>query len=379
MIRILHIVHAVTKGDGLVNFIMNYYRNIDRNTLQFDFLYFREVENDFKNEISSLGGRYYKLDEPSLSYKFFREREGFFNIHGKEYSAIHCHALFATFVFADVAKKHGIKTIIAHSHNTIFGVGLRRKIRNLFFVYAARNKATNYVACGEQAGRFMFGNNAFDAGKVKVFTNAIDCNKYRFDIPNRNQIRSEFGIDNSTFVIGLVGSFSKQKNHSFLLDIFADICRYKKNAVLFLIGGDGLIASSTKNDVIKKTEMLFLQGKVKFLGLRSDVNKLLSAMDVFVMPSIFEGLPFSLVEAQTNGLQCFTSNVVTKEVNLGLCTYLSLQDSSEVWASDILKKMENINLDDRFHGINLGRENGFDIKFEAKKLQYFYESLEKKH
>lgn len=371
MIRILHIVHALTKGDGLLNFIMNYYRNIDTSIIQFDFLYFDETENDFKEEIVQLGGRYYKLPKPSFGLTFRKARKDFFKIHRNDYVAIHCHALFANAFFYREARKNGLK-VISHSHNTIYGVGFFRKIRNFFLVKSCKYHSDYYISCGEKAGRFMFGNKLFDSNKVIVFHNAINASKYAFNLENRDKIRKEYGFDNQDLVIGLVGSFCKQKNHEFLIDVFKYIKDKKKNVKMLLIGGDALIASSTKQVVVDKINSYSLNRDIILPGLCSNVNEYLSAFDLYVMPSLFEGLPFSVIEAQANGLPVILSDNVTKEVNLGLCTYLPLGNPRE-WADYILSLV--FNNDSRKLGKRLIETHGYDIKSETIKLQKFYESI----
>ena len=158
MIRILHVVHALTRGGGLCNFIMNYYRNMDRSKIQFDFIYFKEAENDFKEEISQLGGRYFRWHEPGLNFAFQKEAEKFFAEHANVYTAMHCHALFALPAYGRIARKYGVRHIIAHSHSVSYGEhGFVRKVRNYCFVRCCRLFADERLACSENAAQFMFG------------------------------------------------------------------------------------------------------------------------------------------------------------------------------------------------------------------------------
>lgn len=335
MIRILHIVHVLTNGGGLCNFIMNYYRKIDRENIQFDFIYFKETEDDFKDEITSLGGRFFKFPEPT-SKDFSKQREDFFKKYAKEYTAIHCHVLFAAAAFADSAKRHGIKNIISHAHSTEYGSGLVRKIRNFILVKAAKRKATCALACSQKAGEFMFGKRMMHGGEVSVIPNAIDCSKYLFSEICRTDIRKELGIENS-FVIGNVGGFVPLKNHNFLIDVFKIVHDKNPDAVLLLAGGEGT-TSDTKSQIIDKVKSLGLDDSVKFLGIRRDINKIMSALDVFVLPSLFEGFGLVMLEAQLSGLPCIASSTVPTETK---CTenaeYLELSKGAEYWAEEILK------------------------------------------
>lgn len=335
MIRILHIVHVLTNGGGLSNFIMNYYRNIDRTKIQFDFIYFKETEDDFKEEITSFGGRYFKFPEPT-SGNFVTTREKFFAEYAHEYTAIHCHVLFAATFFADSAKKHGIKNVIAHAHSTEYGSGLVRKIRNWFFIESAKHKSDYALACSRKAGEFMFGKKMMSSGKVSVIPNAIDCSKYLFSDAYRTDIRKELGIENN-FVIGNVGGFVPLKNHSFLIDVFKIVHDKNPDAVLLLAGGEGT-TSDTKPQIIDKVKSLRLEDCVKFLGIRRDINKIMSSLDVFVLPSLFEGFGLVMLEAQLSGLPCIASSTVPLETK---CTenakYLELSKGANYWADEILK------------------------------------------
>lgn len=341
MIRILHIVHALTRGGGLSNFVMNYYRQIDKSKVQFDFIYFREVESDFKDEIESLGGRYFKFTEPSLDFSYKRECEAFFKEHEGEYSAIHCHALFAAAVYGRIAKKYGVKSIIAHAHNVGYGKGFLRQVRNFYFIKRANVSSDIKLACSEDAARFMFGEKALKSGKVRVISNAIDCKKYYFDENIRAEAKKELGLTNE-FVIGHVGGFAKQKNHMFLIDVFNEICKKRPDSKLLLMGADGVASGSTKPQVLEKIKEYGLENNVKFLGVRKDVNRVMMALDYFVFPSVFEGFGIVLVEAQASGLPCIASTTVPLEARCTeLVKYFSLEDGAKVWAEEILSEKKD--------------------------------------
>jgi Glycosyltransferase len=357
MIRILHVVHALTRGGGLSHFVMNYYRNIDREKIQFDFLYFKEVENDFKEEISMLGGEYYYMSMPSASIAFFKQSDSFFKQNSEKYTAIHCHALFAVSVFAPFAKKYGLKNIIAHSHSVGYGIGFIKKLRNLYFVKRAKRLSQYHLACSLEAAEFMFGKSEISENKVKIINNAIDINKYMYNGDLKEKIRNELGLKNK-FIIGHVGGFVQLKNHSFLIDVFNEIVKINQNAHLILIGADGTTSDgSSKNKIVEKTHEYSLQDHIHFLGIRDNINELMMAMDIFIFPSLYEGLGLVLIEAQATGLLCYASDNVPKDSKLtDRIRYLSLKKTPFEWAEIILNdKLSNqnremdINLFDKFN------------------------------
>lgn len=356
MIKILHIVHALTRGGGLSNFIMNYYRNIDRTKIQFDFIYFRESANDFKDEITTLGGRYFSMTEPSANLAFIKEREKFFKEHKGEYTALHCHALFSAALYSKTAKKYGVKFVIAHSHSNDYSTGTLRRLRNFFLVKSGVHNATHYFACSQDAAEFMFGKKRTSRGEVLIINNAVDCKKYIYNEKTRAETRKELGLDHE-FVVGHVGGFVRQKNHDFLIDVFSHIHAIKPDSILLLVGGEGIAAGSTKKAIQEKIINMDLQEHVKFLGIRRDVNRLMSAMDAFVFPSIFEGFGLVLVETQASGLPSFAStNVPVTAKCTDLITYLPLSEGAEQWAKVICnydynenKRLMDIDLFDQYN------------------------------
>lgn len=366
MVRVLHFVHALTRSGGLSNFIMNYYRQIDRSKIQFDFVYFREVESDFKDEIASLGGRCFKFTEPSFNLSYKRECEEFFEAHKGEYSAIHCHALFAAAFYGVIAKKYGISNVIVHSHSNSYGNGFLRKARNFYLIKRACSIATQRLACSEDAARFMFGSRALKKGKVQVISNAIDCKKYFFDESIRAEVKKELGLTDE-FVVGHVGGFAPWKNHLFLIDVFNEIHKKRPDSVLLLIGADGVASGSTKKDIIRKVNELGFEDKVMFLGVRNDINRLMMAMDYFVLPSTIEGFGLVLVEAQASGLAALASaNVPTEAKCTDLVSYLPLEDGAEKWAREILKEKDNN------RKIDSTMLDKYDIEKQKKVLEGIY-------
>ncbi len=368
MIRVLHIVHVLSRGGGLSNFIMNYYRNLDRSKIQFDFIYFKECESDFKDEIEALGGRYYKMPEPSFSSAFFRARREFFSTHRDEYSVIHCHALFAAAFFGKFAKKYGAKKIIIHSHSADYGSGLLRKVRNRLIVALGKKNSDVYAACSDKAARFMFGQRAIDNGKAFVINNSIPCEKYRFDETVRAELREELRIPKDAMVVCHIGGFVPLKNHSFLVDVFEKLHTQNPNSFLLLLGGDGTANGSTKEEIREKVNRLKLSDSVKFLGVRNDVCRILSAVDCLVMPSFIEGAGIALIEAQAAGVCCAASTNVPRSVNCtGRVQYLELDAGADAWAAVV---MQIGNGYDRW--VDGDKLADFDINKQTSKLMELY-------
>lgn len=363
MIRILHLVSSLSIRSGVMSVIMNYYRNIDTDKIQFDFCYFVEREGTYESEINSMGGKVYKITRPSLSRSFRNELNDFFESKKNTYRTLHIHEVYLTFLFAPIAKKNGIDNVITHSHSTMYSDKKLKALRNRMLCIGLKNHADYYYACSIAAGKFLYGKRTFDKGKVNVINNAIDCKKYKFDINTRTYMRQKLELE-GYLVIGNIGRFMEQKNHTFLLDVFSLIKQKQVKAKLLLVG-DGDLFQNVKD----KVDKLNLNNDVIFLGRRNDIPDLLCAMDVFLLPSLFEGLPVVGVEAQASGLPIVISDTITEEVCLFNYKYLSLKKSPDYWAKEVLSIKKD---EDRTLGYIKTKEKGFDITQEAKKLQEMY-------
>ena len=355
-IRILQVVTHMERG-GLETMLMNYYRNIDRDEVQFDFLTHRDTKAAYDDEIESLGGKIYhlpKLNPFSKSYldaldKFFKEH--------KEYQIVHCHQDCLSGVMLKVAKKNGVRFTIAHSHNANQDKNLKYLIK-VFEKIKIPKYADKLFACGDEAGRWMFNTDNFE-----VLNNAIDTDLYTYNEEKAGKVKKEFGIENK-FVVGHVGRFSTQKNHEFLIDVFNEVQKIKEDSVLMLVGDGDL-----RPEIEQKVRDLGLSEKVIFTGVRSDVNDLMQGMDVFLFPSLYEGLPVTMVEAQASGLKCIISDKVPLECKMTEnVVVVKLEESPQKWAKEILKyeKYERQNTKEEIVKSN------FDIKANAKYLQEFY-------
>ena len=356
-IRVLQIVPAMNCG-GMENFIMNVYRNIDRQKVQFDFLYHYDMDCFFDKEIEKLGGKTYKLTgrQDNNFPKYFKNLDDFFKEH-TEYKVVHGHYSGFGMFYNHYAKKHGVATRAGHSHNAFHEsnlTGYADGILSTTFKY----NLTDRFACSEKAGDFLFGKKPFE-----VIKNGIDIKRFAFDEKKRAEARRELEIKDE-LVIGHIGRFSQAKNHTFIVDIFNEIVKSKPASIL-LLAGEGELMAGTK----KKAEEYGIGEKVKFLGVRRDTDRLLCAMDAFLYPSIFEGLPVSCIEAQTSGVPCFFSDNITSEVQIcDKTVFFSLDKSPTLWAESLLKSEAG----DRTIGALDAVKAGYDIVESTKRLQNFY-------
>lgn len=356
-VRILQVVTHMERG-GLESMIMNYYRHIDREKVQFDFLVHRQEQAAFDDEIESLGGRIYRLSRlVPWSKNYLAALNRFFDEHS-EHKIVHVHQDCLSSVILKVTAQHNVPVRVAHSHSANQDKNLKYPIK-LWYKRGIPKYATNLFACGKGAGDWMFGGASY-----QIINNAIDVVACAYNPTKRQEMRRQLGLENE-FTIGHVGRFNQPKNHPFLLDIFAALLRREPNAVLLLVGG-----GEDMTKIQAKAQALGVAEHVRFLGIRSDVADLMQAMDVFVFPSLYEGLPVTMVEAQAAGLPCIISDKVPPECILtdGLVDALPLSAEPEAWAEKMLEKREVPRTDRRSEIA----AHGFDITTEAVKLQEFY-------
>ncbi|MDD6478707.1 MAG: glycosyltransferase family 1 protein [Oscillospiraceae bacterium] len=361
MIRVLQCVNNMHRA-GLETMLMNYYRNIDRTKIQFDFLTHRPQRDDYDDEIESLGGKIYRAPRlyPQNYPAYFSYMKKFFASH-PEYKIVHSHIDAMSYLPLLTAKRAGVPVRIAHSHNTSIDLDFKYPLKRYF--RAQINGVANYrLACGERAGEFLFGGKDFS-----VIPNAIDTGKFCFNPEISIAKKRELNLEGK-FVVGHIGRFSYQKNHKFLIKIFSEILKREKNAVLLLVG------NGEKEDLIKRqVSELGISEQVLFLANRSDVNELYGAMDVFVLPSHFEGIPVVGIEAQFSGLACVFSDKVPNEVAFtDNCSFVSLDASAGSWAEQILsfKNFERASIDNS--------NSLYDIKNAHIILEKYYTDLYEK-
>lgn len=361
-VRILQVFGKMNRG-GAETMIMNLYHNIDRSKVQFDFIIHTNEFCDYDCEISSLGGKIYRVPRYNgKNYFIYKESwNNFFQKH-TEYKIIHGHVRSTASIYLKIAKKYGLITI-SHSHSTSSGSGFPAIVKNIL-QYPIRFTADYLFACSKSAGEWLFGKKACQSDNFFVLKNAIDTAKFTFDKNIRIQKRKELKIEDK-FVIGHVGRFTTVKNHIFLIDVFRAFHDKNAKSVLLLVG-DGELRQSIE----KKVRDLGLSDNVIFTGVRSDIPDLLQAMDVFLFPSLYEGLPVTLIEAQASGIKCFVSDSVTEEVKItNQVEFVSLEQSPENWAEEILKYEDGYDRKDTYQEIC---NAGYDIKDNARWLQEFY-------
>ncbi|CCY29742.1 glycosyltransferase family 1 protein [Roseburia inulinivorans] len=360
MIRILQVVNIMDRA-GLETMLMNYYRNIDRTKVQFDFLTHRIEKGAYEDEIISMGGKVYHAPRlyPQNYKKYFGFMKAFFMEH-PEYKIIHSHIDAMSYFPLQAAKNSGVPVRIAHSHSSKFDRDIKLPIK--FIAQKNITKvATINCACGEVAGRFMFHERPF-----KIVRNAVDIEKFKYDSIIGERKRKELGIENK-FIIGHVGRYCYIKNQMFLIDVFNCVIKFKPNAHLLLVG-----KGENQKKIEEKIEKLGLKNKVTLLIDRSDVAELYQAMDIFVMPSLFEGLPVVGIEAQASGMPCLVSNRISKELLItSNIKMINLDKNKEEWAKEIMNTSITRNGNARQELIDAG----YDIVSEAEKLQRWYLNL----
>lgn len=363
-IRVLH-ENVVMDMGGIENLLMNVYRNIDRDRVQFDFMVHRSKDAYFDEEIQALGGKIYKCSpfNPIKHFKYMGDINRVLS-ENKGYNIIHAHSELNMWPLK-VAKKHGIPVRISHSHNT-------KQIKDLKWAFMEYEKlflkkqCTDLFACSKDAAIWLYGKRAVEQNNVTYIKNGIKVDDFKFEIDIRNKVRKKLKLENK-FVVGHVGRFMKQKNHKFILEVFKEIKKLKQDAVLILIGEGEL-----EEEIKRKAKDMDIYNDIRFLGVRDDVKYLMQAMDVFLFPSFYEGLGIVLVEAQALGLISVVSENIPEEAFITDLVYqISLKNSADYWAKKIIdiysKNSEN----------RIGRQKeiinaGYDIVCTAKFLEEFY-------
>ena len=358
-IRVLHILQRMEAG-GTQALLMNIYRKIDRTKVQFDFLVVYKEKQFYDDEIEKMGGHVYKLSfrEDLNLPKFQKDLAGFFAQH-HEYKIVHCHAYTIGYFCLKAAKKAGIPVRIAHSHSNaaVHDVKLPLKLimQKLFTI-----NSTDLFACSEEAGKF-----AFKGKKFGIVQNAIDSQKFIADANIREKIRKALRVE-SKFVVGHVGRMQPEKNHDFLIDVFAEIKKKKSDAELILVG-TGPLAEKVKSKVAEKG----LSNCVHFLGNRKDMNRIYQAMDVFVFPSLFEGLGIVAIEAQAAGVPIVCSEGLPPETDITpIYRKLLLSDEKEKWANAALEMAQNPSAHTNMQKYVI--DAGFDMDATAKYMESYY-------
>lgn len=366
-IRVLHTAPLVI--GGITSFVINVASLIDSDRFVIDNICFRNKKEFSEDKFCQYGGKKYVVDIENIKfkpYKIFKKFIGTYKvIKENKIDIFHIDTESSDQIFlAIAAKMAGVKKVIYHSHNTKSGrKGLFRKIIEIICKPLMNIFIDEYCACSEAAAEFLFSKKIIKSNRVHIIKNGIHLEKYLFNIDTRLKYREKLNLNNN-FVVGHVGRFSKQKNHEFLLNVFSEIQKIIPESKLLLIGV-GELTDSIK----EKAKILGIYNNIIFLGGRDDVPELLQAMDVFIFPSLYEGLPVIGVEVQAASLPTILSDTITKELKLTNCIkYLSLNDSFEKWAKEAI----NFAKIKRKNNYKELKENGYDIKSTVKELEKIY-------
>lgn len=368
--RVLVLDTVMDRG-GAETMTMNYLRHMDRSVLTYDFLVNRDYRAAYEDEIERLGGRIYRMCPmyPQYFGRYKAQFRAFLRKH-PEYRIIHSNLEERSYFALRIAAEANVPVRIAHAHNRPVGFDVKSLFREYFRLRLPKY-VTHMFACGQEAGDWLFGKE--NRGRVIQQRNAIDTSQYRYDAGTAAEVRNEFGVNDSrTFVLGHVGRFFPQKNHAFLIEVFAALHSMNPNSVLWLVGG-GERDDALKNAIRQRCDELGLRDAVWFLGVRSDVPRIMQGMDAFVLPSLYEGLPVTMVEAQASGLPCTISDRVPRQCDVtGTVQVVSLDDAATVWAERILDQAARRDPANRGGGAKAVETAGYDIVSNAAWLQRFY-------
>lgn len=364
-IRVLHVIGGMDRA-GAETMIMNLYRNIDREKVQFDFLIHTEKRCDYEEEIEKMGGNIYRIKRftgfNAISY--YRQCRSFFNQH--KYKIVHGHIGSCAALYLTAAKRNGCYTI-AHSHNTYEKKISMHNAVYKFFSFFTRYVADYFFGCSSEAGLSRYGKKVVSSSKFTLFHNAIEVDKFSYDESIRRSIREKMGL-RDCFVIGATGRLNYQKNPFGIVNILYETKKIKSNTRLLWIGN---YDTDIGRDALEYAKELDVRDSIILTGVVSNVNEMLQAMDCFIMPSFFEGLGIAAIEAQAAGLPCFLSDRMPQEVHIVENSKFLSIDSPKVWA----KKISECNIE-RVDTSQQIKDAGYDIYETAKWLQEFYLSLQ---
>ena len=363
MKRILCLVSGMNAG-GAETFLMKLYRNMDRNLYQMDFAVNVQEPSFYDEEIKAMGGKIYYIPPKTKDFKGFTQ--GLYNLvkHEKYQYVLRITSNSIGFYDLLVAKRAGARICAARSSNSSDGGSLKIRVVNRVARLLFLRYVDVMIAPSDLAAEYTFGKRMVKKGKVHFLKNAINLDEYSYSEESRNEVRKEFGLTDE-FLLGHIGRFSEQKNHKFLIDVFEKVASDDSDAKLLLVGEGEL-----KNEVETYVKSKGIQERVIFAGVRKDIAKLLSAMDVFVLPSLYEGMPNVIVEAQATGLPCLIADTVTREADLtGMIRYLPLEHT-DIWKLEVAAiKVEHAK---RNSQKTIMLKKGYDITNEVRKFLAFF-------
>lgn len=355
-------------GGGVESVIMNYYRAMNRGKIQFDFICDEDSTNIPYEEIKSLGGKVILIPPYQKLFKYQRVlkkilREG-------NYKIVHSHINALSVFPLRIAKKVGVPIRIAHSHSTTNKKEWKKNFFKSILKPFSKVYATNYFCCTEHAGRWLFGNKKFENGEIYILNNAINLEKFIYNEKIRENKRAELKIDKDTIVLGHIGRFVEQKNHKFLINIFNEVHKKNINTKLILVGQGPL-----KKEIEQQIKQLNIEDYVLMLGQRADVNEIYQAFDIFLFPSLYEGLGMVAIEAQAAGNLCIVSTEIPKVAKVTKkMEFLDLSSPNQRWVDCILSAIDNIGEKSDI-SIDEFVNAGYDIKQESIKLEKQYLKL----
>ena len=329
-LRVLQVVPALSKESGVMRYTWNMMREASANGIVFDYLYHISDTLTFEEECLEQGSRIYRVPNAAENIAaYVRGVNAIIAKTGQEHPIIHCHVPNSAFCVLKAAKREGVRHRLLHSHLAASSEHLFHRFRNYPLIKYGRRFSTVNLACSKEAGNYLFGEGAYD-----IFPNGIDIDQYRYDRDEGVKLKEQLLTDKTAFpVIGCVGRLAKQKNYPFMIEVFKQLLSIAPNSEL-VIAGDGPERRSLEVLVSDAS----LGDRVHLLGARDDVNKLYSVMDVFVMPSLYEGLPVAGVEAQANGLPLIVSNTITQELKItDAVEYIGLDEKTSKWYEVIEK------------------------------------------
>lgn len=365
-IRILHVLGSTDLG-GAESRIMDIYRCLDREKIQFDFMVHQTKAGFYEDEIKAMGGRIYRVPRFKLyniiSYKkAWREFFAKQNAQNRKFRAVHGHMTSTAALYLPIAKENGVPITIAHARSAGVDKGIKG-IATKCIRKPLKKRCDYMFACSGLAGEAVFGSKSMLSGKVKIIPNAIEAAKFSYNETVRERLRKELKLEGK-FVLGHIGRFHYAKNHEYLLEIFAKLSAKKENAVLLLLG-----EGNRMEEMKRRADRLGIRDKVMFLGNKKQTWEYYQAMDFFVCPSRFEGLPGAVVEAQAAGLACLISDTIAREVGITeLVTYKSIREKPEQWA-DFIFEHGDYKREDRFEQLVAA---GFAVKEQVKRYEKFY-------
>ena len=366
-VKILHVVGGMNVG-GTETMLMNLYRKLNTN-VQFDFISYYDKDAYYDDEIKRLGGQVIRIDSPNKigMIKSIKNLCEVIKENGP-YNAVHAHTLFNCGVAMIAARLSGIKVRVSHAHTNLDNT---KNIIRKIYVWCMRKTinlfSTDCIACSESAGKYLFGENITSSKKYKLLPNYVDYKKY-LNCSDTKSVRQELGIKDDDIVVGHIGRFVEAKNHKFLLEVVSEMI-ILNNKVKLILAGDGEL----RKEIESYAEELGIKENVYFLGIRKDIDKILNNLDIFIFPSIYEGLGLVMIEAQSAGIPCLVSEAIQKEADLdiGLVKQINLNDKKELWIKEAFELIENKNKNKK-QILNAIKNKGYDLDNIINKLLEIY-------